>query len=394
MLKRIPSPQGEGSDSFPQSGSESSSAPARLTAAYRIATDASAIEARATALAVEQSVELPLAVIDSEAVLNDTVGEVQDIRELRPGLFEVRLALAVATTGSEPGQLMNMLFGNASILEDVTLVDVDLPAELTARFGGPNHGLEGLRARVGADARAMTCSALKPQGLTSDALADLAGRLARGGIDFVKDDHGLADQTYSPFAERVSACARAVSDANRATGGAARYVPNVTGNLDALRAQLRIVVEEGLDTVLLEPMICGLPDFHAITRAFPNVAFIAHPAMAGAARIAPPLLLGKLFRLFGADATIFPNHGGRFSYSPQTCRELADAARGPWRDLKPCVPAPAGGMTLERVPELLDFYGDRTMLLIGGSLLAARDRLTAETQAFTSRVARYFEAHG
>ncbi len=49
-------------------------------------------------------------------------------------------------------------------------------------------------------------------------------------------------------------------------------------------------------------------------RDFPGIAFFAHPAMGGAARIAPPLLLGKLFRMFGADVTIFPNHGGRFSY--------------------------------------------------------------------------------
>jgi ribulose-bisphosphate carboxylase large chain len=42
--------------------------------------------------------------------------------------------------------------------------------------------------------------------------------------------------------------------------------------------------------------------------------------MIGAARITPPLLLGKLFRLFGADAMIFPHHGGRFGYSAATCR--------------------------------------------------------------------------
>ena len=42
---------------------------------------------------------------------------------------------------------------------------------------------------------------------------------------------------------------------------------------------------------------------------------MAHPALAGVARIAPALLIGKLFRLFGADLPVFPNHGGRFGYS-------------------------------------------------------------------------------
>ena len=61
---------------------------------------------------------------------------------------------------------------------------------------------------------------------------------------------------------------------------------------------------------------------------------MAHPTMAGAARIAPPLLIGKLFRLFGADAVIFPNHGGRFGYSPETCRRLAQAALREWDGLR------------------------------------------------------------
>lgn len=43
-------------------------------------------------------------------------------------------------------------------------------------------------------------------------------------------------------------------------------------------------------------------------------------------------------------------------------------------------------MTLARVGEILDFYGPRTMVLIGGSLLEARERLAGETAAFTRAV--------
>ena len=92
-----------------------------------------------------------------------------------------------------------MLFGNTSIHDDVVLHDAEFPPELAAAFGGPRHGLDGLRRRVGAGRRALTCSALKPQGLPPAKLADLARRFADGGIDYIKDDHGLADQAYSPF---------------------------------------------------------------------------------------------------------------------------------------------------------------------------------------------------
>lgn len=358
----------------------------RITAVYRVRGDAGGIDQRAETIAVEQSVEMPVSAIDHATVLAEVVGRVEAVNEIEPGLFELRIGLAVSTTGGEIGQLMNMLFGNTSLHDDVTLHDVDLPAGLAAGFGGPNQGLAGLRRRVGAEGRAMTCSALKPQGLPSAELAALAARFARGGIDFIKDDHGLADQAYSPFADRARACAEAVAAANAATGGRTRYLPSLSGNLDQLRTQIEVAVDAGVDCVLVAPMVVGLPSFHALTRTYPQLAFMAHPAMAGCARIAPPLLLGKLFRALGADAAVFPNHGGRFGYSAQTCRALAEAARGDWHGLKPCVPVPAGGMTTERVPEMLDFYGPDCMLLIGGNLLAARERLTAQTAAFVESV--------
>jgi ribulose-bisphosphate carboxylase large chain len=167
-----------------------------------------------------------------------------------------------------------------------------------------------------------------------------------------------------------------------------RYAPNLSGHLDQLREQLRIVREEGLDTVVIAPMVVGLPAFHAIRAENPGIAFIAHPAMGGAARIAAPLLLGKIFRLLGADAVIFPNYGGRFGYSQATCAAIADALRAPWHGLKSALPVPAGGMTLARLPELIDFYGRDAMILIGGGLLSARERLTSETAAFAREAAR------
>jgi len=70
-------------------------------------------------------------------------------------------------------------------------------------------------------------------------------------------------------------------------------------------------------------------------------AFFAHPSMGGATRIAPELLIGKLFRLLGARRVVFPNYGGRFGYTPDTCRQLAANARAPWHDLPPSIPVPA-----------------------------------------------------
>lgn len=362
----------------------------RFTAIYHVHADgAAAIAARAKAIAVEQSVEMPVEAIDEPSVLTDIVGEVEAIAELSGGVFEVRIGLAIATLldsrgSGDCGQLLNMLFGNTSLHADVVLHDVCLPPGL---FRGPGHGIAGLRRRVHAPLRALTCSALKPQGLSPARLAGLAERFARGGVDFIKDDHGLADQPYSPFADRVRACSQAVRRANAATGHATQYAPSLSGNLEQMRAQIALSREAGIGAVIVAPMIAGPSNIQALVRDNPDFIFFAHPTLGGAARIAPELLIGKLFPLMGADAVVFPTYGGRFGYSTDTCRRLAGNATSPQPPQLPALPVPAGGMTLARVPEKLDFYGADTMLLIGGNLLLARDRLTEETAAFTRAVA-------
>jgi len=360
-----------------------------VQAIYRVRSDARSIEERARAIAVEQSVEMPVSAIEDERVRADIVGRVLAIKDIGDGLFEVRIALAGETVGSDAGQLLNMLFGNTSIHDDVVLADAELPDELVKLFGGPRHGLDGLRRRVNAGRRALTSSAIKPQGLPAARLAELAQRFARGGIDYIKDDHGLADQVYSPFAARVEAITAALRMVAERDGRAVRYVPSLTGDLDTMRQQIAVAAAGGVDIVMVAPMIMGFSNFQRLVRENPQIAFMAHPTMAGAARIAPPLLLGKLLRMLGADAVIFPNHGGRFGYSPETCRQIAQTALAARDGLRPSVPVAAGGMTRERVPEMLDFYGADIMLLIGGGLLEARERLVEATAAFVAEVRNY-----
>jgi ribulose-bisphosphate carboxylase large chain len=359
----------------------------RLEATYLVRCDARSIEERARAIAVEQSVEMPVSAIADDFVRSQIVGRVEVITE-KDQLFEVRISLSAETVGDDPGQLINMLFGNTSLHEDVVLSDVSLPKELIENFGGPRHGLHELRRRVGAPARALTCSPLKPQGLPPAQLGELAKDFARAGIDYIKDDHGLADQAYSPFARRLEAVTLALGSVQRQSR-AVRYVPSLSGDLDTMRAQIGLAKDAGVDTVMVAPMIAGPSNFHRLVRENPTVAFVAHPTMAGAGRISPPLLLGKLFRILGADAVIFPNYGGRFGYSPDTCRALAHAALDRRDGLRPAVPVPAGGMTTDRVVEMLDFYGADVVLLIGGALLEAREHLREATSAFVTEVHRY-----
>jgi ribulose-bisphosphate carboxylase large chain len=355
----------------------------RVSVTYHVRSDATEIAARAQGIAVEQSVEMPLAAVDEPSVLTDIVGQVEDIADLGNGTFAVRIGLALATIGEDAGQFANMLFGNTSLQEDVTLADIDLPDTLIAQFTRPGRRIAKLRRILASPHRALTASALKPQGLPPDRLGKLAERLAMGGLDVIKDDHGLAEQRYSPFADRIRHVTAGIARAVRHTGHQTQYVPSLTGNLDQLREQATLSRDAGLTCIMIAPMIAGLPALQALGTEFPDLAIFAHPALGGL-RIAPDLLIGKLFPMLGADAVIFPSYGGRFGYSQPTCKRLAENARS-----FGAIPVPAGGMTLARTDEILDFYGPDTMLLIGGNLLLAREEIPREAEAFSRIVAAH-----
>ena len=357
-----------------------------ILATYQVRAPRESLEGIAHALALEQSVELPDAAVTDPFVREHVMGRVERIAAGPADVHSIVVRLAVATTGLDAAQTLNMLFGNSALHAHVELADAEFPPDFLAAFAGPRFGVDGIRARLGIPRRPLACAALKPQGLPSARLAALCHTLAANGIDVVKDDHGLADQAYAPFAERVRACQAAVARAARETGRACLYAPSLVGGPRALAAQARIARDEGVGAVLVAPALIGMPAFHELVDGGLDVPVIAHPALGGAARIAPPLLIGTLFRWLGADAVIFPSFGGRFAYDEATCAAIARNARGALGGLKPALPVPAGGLSVERVADVVRFYGADTMLLIGGSLLAAPD-VAARTRAFTDALA-------
>jgi ribulose-bisphosphate carboxylase large chain len=359
----------------------------RFHAVYEIDVPVSDAEARVDALLLEQSVELPRAALFPHPVVDEVLPTVVSVEALDEARVRAELAFPVAATGLEPTRLMTLLFGNASLQPDVALVDVELPNDLLVALGGPRCGVEGWRDALGARGRPLTCTALKPLGLGAGEIAELAEALALAGIDVIKDDHGIGDPPFCPFDERVAACQRAVERATERTGRRSIYAPCVSGAPATLRRQVDVALAEGVGALLMSPLTTGVGAFHEIARADPPLPVLAHPEWAGAARVAPEALLGRLFRAFGADAVIYPHHGGRFAYSRETCAALAERLRAPLGPTLPAVPTPAGGMRLERVPELIEFYGEDVMLLIGGSLQVPPGRVGPRARAFVEAVA-------
>jgi ribulose-bisphosphate carboxylase large chain len=357
-------------------------------ATYRLLVGSEDVEARAEALLLEQTVELPRSSVRDPFVKEQILPRLDKITPDPAGGFLVSISFPVATTALDPAQFLNVLFGNSSLQEDIRLTDLALPPSLLTSLRGPAFGIPGLRRILDATDRPLTCTALKPLGLSPGALAALCRTFARAGIDVIKDDQALADHPFCPFEARVRACQSALEEVRRQTGRRAIYVPHLTGTPEAVSRQLRFAEDVGVGAVMVAPMLIGLPLFWELCHQRASLPVIAHPAFGGVLRIAPEILLGTIFRLYGADAVIFPNWGGRYGTSAEACRSLAERLRYPWDSIRPALPVPAGGMSLDRIGEIVGFYGKDTMLLIAGGLYEAQDALYERSRVFVEAVRR------
>ncbi|HYW85779.1 MAG TPA: ribulose 1,5-bisphosphate carboxylase large subunit, partial [Spirochaetia bacterium] len=104
--------------------------------------------------------------------------------------------------------------------------------------------------------------------------------------------------------------------------------------------------------------------------------------------ISHAVLYGQLMRLAGADATIFPNYGGRFSFSREQCAGIAALCAEEMGGLRPILPAPGGGMTADRAGDMREVYGRDFILLIGAGLHRLGGDLRRNAAQFVELVGR------
>lgn len=365
----------------------------RIRVTYRLTADEATARAMAEDICIEQTVEFPPDLLPTGDIRDRIVGRVESLRPVDQGAFEATISYSTITLGDELPQLLNVLFGNISIKHGIRVQSLEFPASVYQIFRGPRFGREGLRHLLGVWDRPLLATALKPMGLSPKELAQAAYQFAVGGIDIIKDDHGLADQSPAPFRERVGRCQEAVMKANSLTGGRSLYVPSVSAPSDRILERAMFACEAGAGGLLICP---GLTGFDAVRQLASEyriaLPLLIHPSFLGSFVTNPTggishyALFGQLTRLAGGDAVIFPNYGGRFSFSRSECLEIVEGTSVGMGVIKPIFPAPGGGMSLARVPEMVATYGREVILLIGGDLHRPGPNLAENARRFVDSV--------
>ncbi len=367
----------------------------RIKVTYELsARDRRSALAKARDLTVEQTVEVPAHCLP-HPLRRTMVGTVERLSRLGPSRWRAACSYHPDVVGDSMPQLLNLLFGNISLMAGIRLVELTLPCSMLERMPGPAFGIAGIRTLCGVPTGPLLCAAAKPIGLSTTELAKICYQFAAGGADIVKDDHGLANQPSAPFRERVARCQAAVQEANARTGGRTRYFPNLSRGFAELLDDLEYVRSLGVSGILASPLLLGLDAVKSIA-ARGQVAILGHPTFTGALfqprhGIAPEVLFGTLFRAIGSDGVIYPNARGRFPFSLRTCLAINERLRAPLGRIRPAFPVAGGGVDVAHVPYWLKRYGPDTMFLVGSSLYAQRN-LALATSRLVESIRRYGDA--
>ena len=208
----------------------------RFVVTYQIeAPGYEAAKAIAWGVQVEQTIEFPYDFLTDEDIKRDIVGRLESLEPTADGKYYLaRISYGVECTAFEATQFLNVVFGNSSLQPHIWVVDIELSPALIGRFRGPRFGLLGVRELVGTPKRAMIQAVIKPMGTSPATLADMCRSYVMGGADVIKDDHGITNQSFCSFEERIKRCAAAVAEANAQSGRHTLYAANVSADGEAV----------------------------------------------------------------------------------------------------------------------------------------------------------------
>jgi len=340
-------------------------------------------------IALEQTAELPFEAVPSE--LRHLIGKPTHLSQLSDHRFSCSVVYSKYVVGNDILQFLNVMFGNVSIKPNIRITDFD-PGACANLFSGPSYGIDGIRNLLSVQNSALSCTALKPVGSSPEALADIANKATLGGIDIIKDDHGLVNQVSAPFRERVEKCVQSIRSAEQTSGKKTLYFPNITSRFEELMQRAELAKKLGADGLLISPQLTGLAALTSLAESSIDLPIMAHPAFSGPytinqnSGIAPDIYFGKLWRALGADAVIYPNSGGRFSYSVEECQLINTRCREPFSDFKSAFPVPGGGINRESVSDWKKRYGIETIFLIGGSLYLHPEGIETAVREFQKTI--------
>jgi ribulose-bisphosphate carboxylase large chain len=297
----------------------------------------------------------------------------------------------------EPGnipQYLSVVAGNLfglGSLKKVRLQDVVFPESLMHAHKGPRFGIEDARRILGVFNRPLVGTIVKPKvGLDPKGTAAVASAAVRGGLDLVKDDETLTDQSFCRLIPRLEAVMDSLDKVEKETGKKAFYAVNVTTGADQILERAEEAVDHGANMVMVDVLTAGYSALEVLSRNV-NVPVHVHRTMHGAftrdkAHGISMLVISKLVRMTGGTNLHTGSYMGKMAGETQENDLSRDALREEWHGLKRVFPVASGGIYPAKVHGNLDGYGIDCIVQAGGGVHGHPDGTTAGARAMVQAV--------
>lgn len=272
-------------------------------------------------------------------------------KEIHSYACQAKIAYPIGNIGAKLPNLLTVAAGEGAFFSPgitlIKLFDIEFPEWYLAEFGGPRFGIDGLRDLLGVYDRPIFFGVIKPNiGLPPEPFAELAYEAWKGGIDIAKDDEMLFDTAWSPLKERCRIVGEARKKAEDATGRRKIYLANITDEVEFLKRNHDIAVENGANAVMVNGMTTGLSAVRMLAR-HAGVPLVGHFDFIASMTRMPYFglstkIVTKIQRLVGFDIIIMPGFSERMKTPEHEVEKNIEECTKPLGTLKKSLPVPGG----------------------------------------------------
>lgn len=345
---------------------------------YIIATfllaEASNLQDRALELAAESSIGTWTEVHTlSPEIVEKLAAKIVKIQD--NGVIQVAYPLELFEGGNLP-QLLSDVAGNVfgmKTIENLRLNDLDIPEYYAKTFPGPAFGIQGVRTAIDAEPdRPLVGTIIKPKlGLDSERHAQVAYEAWSGGLDFVKDDENLSNQSFNRFETRITRTLEMADRVQEETGRKVMYAANITAPSDIMLKRAEFVKEQGGICIMIDVLTAGFSAVQYIRNQKLGLVIHAHRAMHGAITRRKDhgisnLVFAKLLRLAGVDLLHTGTVVGKMEGDQAEVLGLGRFLQGPFYTHKPVFPVASGGLHPGLLSSIVQLYGPDVGAMFGG----------------------------
>jgi len=325
-------------------------------------------------------------------------------KKLKPHVFDVNQKTNMVKIayrldlfeGNSVPQLLSSIAGNVfsmKLLKNLRLQDVSFPKKYIETFKGPKFGIHGIRKLLNVKDRPLCGTIVKPKvGLSSEKHAQVAYEAWLGGIDLVKDDENLTNQTFNPFERRVVKALEMRDKAEKKTGEKKVYAANITApTCDEMLKRAQFIKEQGGEYAMVDIIPAGFTALQTLREENEelNLVLHAHRCMHSAMTRNPKhgismQVVAKLVRLIGLDQLHIGTAIGKMHGEKEEVLAVRDSCvsghvrenrrlnvlEQDWGNIKPVFPVASGGLQPTMVPKLIEIFGKDVIIQFGGGIHA------------------------